>query len=562
MKTTRFQREVCCATYSPVLGILACVSKDSVIRIFDPDRWGPEAQLAQLQVGEEDEEDEEERDTEILCMTFLEPYPTLVCGDSSGYLSFFSVRPSLYKNQLLLRVNVLSAITSTAVSFTKCKSVSNFLLNTPLASGGVGNSSKVGAIFSLAFSAQTKTIFTGTESGDILGWSLEMFFTKSAMKAHDPKKKVYSVTHSETAYTVPALEPEDVEITQWWKGHSDAVTCLSVLGEGNGLLSGSRDKRVRAWDSEGNYHGTLRQVLTDDAWSLPIDTKSIHTNLIKTASDILTTIKLSPLTIPTIESTLSSSPSIDTSSPFPFDRKTYEPPRLPASPTTRRPTSPSHGSSSPTSRRSPPSSPMPNFPFFTPTSTPKSPPFNFPTPLPPMPTENVQFPASLEPITRTVSFTHTLVPPSPMASVRPHTPTHPSLSNVDHVISPPFTRPNTPSTNLPKTPHSPASSRPKSPVTSSRPQSPATSSRPKSPMPSSRPKSALRTPHSLASRSRSPSPLTLPSTPHHRSIPASPIPTSPKLAPITKVPSLSHLNNRQQQAALRLSMALENIDDR
>jgi hypothetical protein len=38
LKTTRFQREVCCATYSPVLGLIACVSKDSVIRIWDPDR--------------------------------------------------------------------------------------------------------------------------------------------------------------------------------------------------------------------------------------------------------------------------------------------------------------------------------------------------------------------------------------------------------------------------------------------------------------------------------------------------------------------------------------------
>lgn len=77
------------------------------------DRWGIEAQLSQL------EELEKEEQAEILCMTFLEPYPVLVCGDSSGMLWFFSVRPSLYKNQLLLRVNVLSAVASSSVSFTK-----------------------------------------------------------------------------------------------------------------------------------------------------------------------------------------------------------------------------------------------------------------------------------------------------------------------------------------------------------------------------------------------------------------------------------------------------------
>jgi hypothetical protein len=79
-------------------------------------RWGSEAQLTQLQEQQQLDNDEE---TEIMCMTFLEPYPTLVCGDSSGVLSFFSVRPSLFKNQLLLRVNVLSAVNSSSVSFTQ-----------------------------------------------------------------------------------------------------------------------------------------------------------------------------------------------------------------------------------------------------------------------------------------------------------------------------------------------------------------------------------------------------------------------------------------------------------
>jgi hypothetical protein len=69
------------------------------------------------------EELEKEEQAEILCMTFLEPYPVLVCGDSSGVLWFFSVRPSLYKNQLLLSVNVLSAVASTGVSFTKVGSI-------------------------------------------------------------------------------------------------------------------------------------------------------------------------------------------------------------------------------------------------------------------------------------------------------------------------------------------------------------------------------------------------------------------------------------------------------
>ena len=80
--------------------------------------------------------------------------------------------------------------------------------------------SKVSAMYSVTFSLQTKTIFTGmfpckghlssylfyllflgAESGDILGWSLDKFLTKSEMKPHDPKKKHNSGSLVETAYT-------------------------------------------------------------------------------------------------------------------------------------------------------------------------------------------------------------------------------------------------------------------------------------------------------------------------------------------------------------------------
>lgn len=43
--------------------------------------------------------------------------------------------------------------------------------------------------------------FSGTESGDILGWRLEKFFTKSDMKPHDPKKKIFAIPLRENAYT-------------------------------------------------------------------------------------------------------------------------------------------------------------------------------------------------------------------------------------------------------------------------------------------------------------------------------------------------------------------------
>lgn len=90
-------------------------------------------------------------------------------------------------------------------------------ISTPLASGGVSKSAKVGGIYSISFSLNHKTIFTGnnlfhktntlftlisgTESGDIVGWNLEQFFKQSDMKPHDPKKKQSSIFLEDKAYS-------------------------------------------------------------------------------------------------------------------------------------------------------------------------------------------------------------------------------------------------------------------------------------------------------------------------------------------------------------------------
>ncbi len=39
LKTAHFQKDVCSATYSKILGLIACVSRDSVIRLWDPERY-------------------------------------------------------------------------------------------------------------------------------------------------------------------------------------------------------------------------------------------------------------------------------------------------------------------------------------------------------------------------------------------------------------------------------------------------------------------------------------------------------------------------------------------
>jgi hypothetical protein len=91
-------------------------------------------------------------------------------------------------------------------------------VGTPLASGGVSKSARVGGIYSITFSSHHKTIFTGisfccpiayatnhlfkgTESGDIVGWNLEQLFAQADMKPHDPKKKQSFIALESEAYT-------------------------------------------------------------------------------------------------------------------------------------------------------------------------------------------------------------------------------------------------------------------------------------------------------------------------------------------------------------------------
>lgn len=303
------------------------------------------------------------------------------------------------------------------------------------------------------------------------------------------------------------------------------MTCLSILGDGAGILSGSRDKRVRAWDIEGNYHGTsyldsnvynlliriigtLRQVQTDDSWSLPIDTKSIHNNLLKTASNILNAIKLSPLTIPPIEEP-DSLPSPYLFSPTKREGREgrkgplYDSPKVQV-PNTRP--------SSPYIVKSPIS--LPTTPFFTP-STPTVP----------------SSPLFLSP--------EVLSLPQTSPANRPKTPTY-------NITNPPFSSP------------------PTRPKTLSTPNSNNTLSSYKLPSSPSRPHSPYTSPSSPSSRPHSPSKPAFskhPTSPLTRTV----ISTSPNNNStnnnLTKVPSLTRLTNKQQQAALRLSAALEKLED-
>jgi hypothetical protein len=63
---------------------------------------------------------------------------------------------------------------------------------------------------------------------------------------------------------------ESVEIITRWNAHYNAVTSLNLIENPPGILSSSKDKRVRVWDRSGIYWGSLRQS-PGGSWNFPLD---------------------------------------------------------------------------------------------------------------------------------------------------------------------------------------------------------------------------------------------------------------------------------------------------
>lgn len=295
----------------------------------------------------------------------------------------------------------------------------------------------------------------------------------------------------------------------------------------------------------------MRQVPTDGKWSLPVDTKSVHTNLLNTASAILDTISISPLPAPEVSPAPERPSSPDLiAQKLALNRRgavLYEPPRAQA--TARRvspPRRPRTRSGSPTRAPSlsvPSSRPGTSSSGSRTPATPLS--LNSPTPFytPPSPV-----------LSTSPSSSNLKLPPSPLAF---QTPKQPFLSpNSSPPTSPP-TSPPLPPVSFASLPPSTSTTIPSTPP--SRPQTPGQLPGPQVSRPNSQQQKVRRKPPPLSlSTSRSPKLPPSPSRPTTAKTPLSPIGTP--FPPNSPILSLDHLTGKQQQAALRLSQALDKID--
>lgn len=126
----------------------------------------------------------------------------------------------------------------------------------------------------VAVSDDNKTVFAGSKDGSILRWELDTRIKRilkpawnyTSYSSSQFDNEILSIAVSVEGKFVAAsgrdkivriFDGNDSEIFQF-KGHKDAVTCLSFHNNSSSLFSGSLDRSIKHWDvSQMGYVETL-----------------------------------------------------------------------------------------------------------------------------------------------------------------------------------------------------------------------------------------------------------------------------------------------------------------
>jgi WD40 repeat protein len=234
-----------------MLSLIASGTANGTIFIWDFEKCGFECKL------------EHPQQPEITSLVFLHPYPILCSADSRGLLMLWTVKPAPNKYHLIGKFE------------NSWKQILN--LNENYEYSADPNN----AINCIVWHSESKTLCTGDEKGVISCWGLEKFFSfveilPVVITRSSTRKKTaqYGESHKELlpeAYQAPKLGKSEITLLHQWKAHYSAITSLQLIEEPLSLLSASSDKRVRSWDLQGRYFGTLRQASQGGRWRFPLD---------------------------------------------------------------------------------------------------------------------------------------------------------------------------------------------------------------------------------------------------------------------------------------------------
>eukprot|EP00743_Colponemidia_sp_Colp-15_P008893 GILK01009703.1.p1 GENE.GILK01009703.1~~GILK01009703.1.p1 ORF type:complete len:1022 (-),score=193.31 GILK01009703.1:203-2842(-) len=305
--------DITCMAYSRPLSLIASGSSDFVLQIWDYERCKLEFSLTG-------------HCAEIICCTFLDPFPLLCSADYSGAICIWLVRPhpSAYRLvtsfKSMLTVEQVTSITSMATRY-------DDVLN-------------------------RYYLFTGDDRGEIRTWDLTRILQELRLEPIQVKANKYrsvrrivtvdlkqgsfedgdasiQSNHRRVKHAQPVqseLLPNSVvrQIASW-KAHTDTIRSLQLITEPLSLLSASNDRYAKVWSLDGEPFGTLRQgsEFAGSSWTFPLDVELQRETKLNAADKCLSTVKkmeveaLKPVKTPRSMGTanLQSFPTVETLKP-------------------------------------------------------------------------------------------------------------------------------------------------------------------------------------------------------------------------------------------------------
>ena len=137
-----------------------------------------------------------------------------------------------------------------------------------------------GEVNSIAFSPDGRSLVSGSDDGSVRIWSIRDGSSKE-LTMTDDANGFYSVVFSPDGRYIAAGDRKN-SLWIWgsrthkcvaiWMGHFSCVWCVGFTPDGNGLMSGGEDRKVKYWDvsSLGTHGAASGREVVNPEHSFPL----------------------------------------------------------------------------------------------------------------------------------------------------------------------------------------------------------------------------------------------------------------------------------------------------